>query len=145
MNSAQRASVWLSLALVACGGPRLLTVPTGPQPAKAAPVKVDYPPPPAKIEEIRIARSSGSRCVWRDGYWDWTGERWEWQDGRAVLPAKGCLYAEGKLQWTTDSLSFYRPAWYPDPAQNPAAKTCTEVGCLPVAGSANPENPAPSP
>jgi hypothetical protein len=133
MTRAQLASVALSLLLAGCGGPKLVTVPTGPQPGQAAPVKVDYPPPPAKIEEIRIAQKSGGRCVWRDGYWDWSGGRWEWQDGRAVLPVKGCLYAEGKLLWTTDSLSFYRPAWYPDPALKPAVKICTEVACLPPA------------
>jgi hypothetical protein len=135
MNRAQLASVTLSLLLAACGGPRLSTVPSGPQPAQAAPVKVDYPPPPAKIEEIRIARKSGGSCVWRDGYWDFAGGRWEWQDGRAVLPVKGCLYAEGKLLWTIGSLSFYRPGWYPDPALKPATKTCTEIACVPPANA----------
>ena len=122
----------LALLLSACGGPKLLTVPTGPRPSQVAPIKVDYPPPPAKIEEIRIAQKSGGSCVWRDGYWDWAGGRWEWQDGRAVLPVSGCLYAEGKLLWTTDSLSFYRPAWYPDPAFKPAPKNCSEIACVPV-------------
>lgn len=131
----------LSLA-AACGGPHLVTVPSGPQPAQARPIKVDYPPPPAKIEEIRIAKGSGGRCVWRDGYWDWSGGRWEWQDGRAVLAPNGCLFAQPKLLWTTDSLSFYRPAWYPDPKLSPAPKTCTEVACLPPPGSANSETPA---
>lgn len=145
MSQARRACVWLSVLLTACGSPRLVTVPTGPQPAQAKPIKVDYPPPPAKIEEIRIAKGSGGSCVWRDGYWDWSGGRWEWQDGRAVLPAKGCLYAESKLRWTTDLLSFYRPAWYPDPALKPAPKACPELACLPAAGSESPETPAPSP
>jgi YXWGXW repeat-containing protein len=135
MSRARLASAALSLLLAACGRPQLVTVPTGPQPAQAAPVKVDYPPPPAKIEEIRIAQKSGGSCIWRDGYWDWAGGRWEWQDGRAVLPVKGCLYAEGKLQWTTASLSFYRPTWYPDPSLKPAADTCTEIACLPPARS----------
>lgn len=143
MSAARLASVALSLVLSACGGPRLITVPTGPQPVQAAKVVVDYPPPPAKVEEIRIAGSSGGACVWRDGFWDWTGGRWEWQDGRAVLPQKGCLYAQAKLLWTTDSLSFYRPAWYPDPALSPAPKTCTEVACVPTAGSASPDAPSP--
>jgi len=137
---------WLSLGaslLAACGGPRLVTVPSGPPPATATPIKVDYPPPAAKIEEIPIAKRSGGPCIWRDGYWDWTGRRWEWQDGRAVVPAKGCLFAETKLLWTTDSLSFYRPAWYPDPAQSPPPKTCMEVACLPPAGSALPASTAP--
>ncbi|MEI9950427.1 MAG: YXWGXW repeat-containing protein [Pseudomonadota bacterium] len=145
MTYVRLASAGLSLLAAACGGPRLVTVPTGPQPAQAAPIKVDYPPPPAKIEEIAIARRSGGSCVWRDGYWDWTGGRWEWQDGRAVVPAKGCLFAETKLLWTADSLSFYRPAWYPDPTSRPAPQTCTEVACLPKAGAASPETPAPSP
>jgi YXWGXW repeat-containing protein len=142
---ARLASVGLSALALACGGPKLFTVPSGPQPAQATPIKVDYPPPPAKIEEIPIARGSGGKCIWRDGYWDWTGGRWEWQDGHAVLPAQGCLYAPTKLVWTTDSLSFYRPAWYPDPALRPAPKSCTETVCLPSSGPADTSNPAPSP
>ncbi len=121
----------------ACGGPHLITVPSGPQPAQAAPVSVDYPPPPAKIEEIALSQRSNNPCVWRDGYWDWTGRRWEWQAGRAVLAPAGCHFAEPKRQWTTESLTFYRPAWYPDPAQTPAPKSCTEVACTPALGSAN--------
>src|SRR6478735_7485297 len=145
MSCRRLESTLLACALAGCAGPHLVTVPTGPQPTQAAPIKVDYPPPPAKIEEIRIAHGSASGCVWRDGYWDWTGGRWEWQDGRPVLPLKGCLYAEAKLVWSTDSLSFYRPAWYPDPAQKPAPKTCTEIACLPLtgAGAPTPETPAP--
>ena len=143
MSRARRASCGVCLLLLGCGSPRLATVPTGPQPVKATPMRVDYPPPPAKVEEIPIARGSAGSCVWRDGYWDWTGGRWDWQDGRAVLPAKGCLFAEPKLRWTADSLTFYRPAWYPDPALNPAPKVCTEIACIPKGGSANPETPAP--
>jgi hypothetical protein len=136
-------SAVLFLLAVACGGPRLVTVPTGPQPAAAVPIQVDYPPPPAKVEEIRIAQGSNGPCVWRDGFWDWTGGRWLWQDGRAVLPAAGCVFAQGKLLWTTDSLSFYRPAWYPDPAQRPAPKTCTEVACVPRPTSTSSTTAAP--
>ena len=98
---------------------------------------VDFPPPPAKIEEIPLAQGSRSPCIWRDGYWDWTGRRWEWQAGRALIPPPGCRFAEPKLQWTTETLTFYRPAWYPDPAQAPAPKACVEVACIPAAGSAN--------
>ena len=138
--SRARSRRWPSAALLllgACGGPRLVTVPSGPQPAQAKPVSVDFPPPPAKIEEIPLAERARNACVWRDGYWDWTGRRWEWQAGRAVLAPAGCLFAEPKLQWSTESLSFYRPAWYPDPTKTPAPKACTEVACIPAAGSAN--------
>ena len=145
MSYARRASTALALLAVACGGPRLVTVPIGPQPARAARIAVDYPPPPAQIEEIAIAAGSGGKCVWRDGYWDWIGARWEWQSGRPVLPVQGCLYAEAKLQWTTDSLSFYRPAWYPDPTLRPAPKACIEIACVPKPISTQPETQAPPP
>ncbi len=121
--------------LAACGAPRLSTVPSGPQPANAQPVRVDFPPPSAKIEEIGLSPRSGNPCVWRDGFWDWTGRRWEWQAGRAVLPAAGCRYAEAKLVWTSESLSFYRPAWYPDPGVRPVPKSCAEIACIPAASS----------
>jgi hypothetical protein len=131
----------VSLTLVACGGSHLVTVPSGPQPPKAQPISVDFPPPPAKIEEIPLSHRSGNQCVWRDGFWDWTGRRWEWQAGRAVLVPAGCRFAEAKLVWTTDSLSFYRPAWYPDPAETKVAKGCPEVACIPPTGSASAESP----
>ena len=130
-----------SLALAACGGAHLVTVPSGPQPSKAHPVSVDFPPPPAKIEEIPLSHRSGNKCVWRDGFWDWTGRRWEWQAGRAVLAPAGCRFADAKLEWTTDSLSFYRPAWYPDPPETKVAKACLEIACIPEASRANAESP----
>ncbi len=135
---ASALAVLLAL-LGACKGVHLVTVPSGPQPLQAQAIKVDFPPPPAKIEEIPLSQRSGNRCVWRDGFWDWTGRRWEWQSGRAVLSPPGCRFADAKLEWTTDSLSFYRPAWYPDPAQKPAPKSCVEVACIPAAGSATSE------
>jgi len=121
----------LTLLSSACAA-ALVTVPTGPQPAKATATIVDYPPPPARVEEIPLGKHSGNRCVWRDGFWDWTGRRWEWQVGHAVIPPPGCYFAEGKLHWSTDSLSFYRPAWYPDPQETPPPKSCTEVDCIPA-------------
>lgn len=121
----------------ACGVPHLVTVPSGPQPASAQPVRVDFPPPPAKVEEIPVSSGGKGACVWRDGYWDWTGRRWDWQTGRAVLAPAGCRYAEPKLEWTTDSLSFYRPAWYPDAASKPS-KACVEVACIPPVNGAAP-------
>lgn len=130
----------LIVASGACGAPALLTVPRGPQPRAARPIAVDYPPPPARIEEIPLSHRSANSCVWRDGYWDWTGRNWEWQEGRAVLVPAGCRFAEAKLTWTRDFLSFFRPAWYPDPAQTPPPKTCTEIACIPAS---NPTRPVP--
>ena len=130
-----RALPALCAFAAACATPLLVTAPSGPPPAKAQPISVAFPPPPAKIEEIPLSHGSSNPCVWRDGYWDWTGRRWEWQAGRAVLPAAGCLFAQPKLSWSTDSLSFYRPAWYPDPAHTPPPKSCVEVACIPAASS----------
>jgi len=138
--SRARSLALACLLISACGGARLVTVPRGPGPAHGALVSVDYPPPPAKIEEVVLARHGGARCVWRDGFWDWTGRRWEWQSGHAVLSPPGCLFARAKLEWGADSLSFYRPAWYPDPAQSPLRKTCPELACIPTAYSGTPES-----
>ncbi len=128
------SSLALSLLVCACGG-ALTTVPTGAQPPQAAVIAVDYPPPPARAEEIPLAKRSGGRCVWRDGFWDWTGRRWEWQSGHAVIPPAGCYFAQAKLHWSADSLSFYRPAWYPDAHEARPPKSCPEVECVPAASA----------
>ena len=64
MARATRRLLLVPLAVTACGGVHLVTVPSGPQPLKAQPVSVDFPPPPARIEEIPLAKKSGNRCVW---------------------------------------------------------------------------------
>jgi hypothetical protein len=132
-------TAWLLLS--ACGGARLATVPSGPQPERAQPVSVDFPPPPAKIEEIPLSHRARNRCLWRDGFWDWTGQRWEWQAGRAVIAPAGCFFSEAKLEWTTDSLSFYRPAWYPDATRTPVASVCLEIACIPAARGVSSDSP----
>ncbi len=139
MTRAARGAAAAALLIAGCASSRLVTVPRGAQPAQAKAVSVDFPPPPAKIEEIALSHRSTNRCVWRDGFWDWTGRRWEWQTGRAVLSPTGCYFAEAKLEWGTDSLSFYRPAWYPDSAEPKAPKVCLEVACLPPSGGARAE------
>ncbi len=135
MMRAARGITAASLWVAGCASNQLVTVPRGPQPEQAKAVSVDFPPPPAKIEEIPLSHRAHNRCVWRDGFWDWTGRRWEWQVGHAVLSPEGCYFAQAKLEWGTDSLSFQRPAWYPDAAEPKPPKVCLEVVCLPPVGT----------
>lgn len=75
---------------------------------------VDYPPPPAEIESI--PSDPGAPCVWQDGYYAWTGRRWEWTHGKWVHAADGCYYVEPRLLYPeTDGkqiLLYAPPGWY---------------------------------
>jgi hypothetical protein len=131
-----RIRLLLGFLVTACGG-TLLTVPSSPQPLTAPAISVDYPPPPAKIEEIPVGHHASKGCVWRDGYWDWTGRRWEWQAGHAVIPPAGCYFARPKLEWTAQTLSFFRPAWYAAAGSN--VKSCNETLCPAITPTQAPE------
>jgi hypothetical protein len=107
----------------ACGSGGLASVPTGKhrhEPGQL--VEVDYPPPPAKVEEIDPAPDP--QCRWVDGYFTWVARGWEWIHGGWVRPPKGCYYAPQILMvWlSTDRggvLYYGRPRWYPLSAQQP--------------------------
>ncbi len=104
----------LLLGMTACStGLRL--PPTGPPPATATPVVVDYPPPPAQVEKIE--RDPGKPCVWVDGTYAWVGRHWEWVPGRWVTPLPGCYYRPPQLVWAPSAqgpstLYFFLPKWY---------------------------------
>ena len=104
-----------AMLLLACASTEVRTVPTGPHPSVAKPIEVDYPPPPAKVEEVTTPPRPS--CAWRDGYWDWVGRRWDWVPGVWVVPPPGCYYAPHVgLVWLPEhqgSRLFYtQPRWY---------------------------------
>ena len=99
----------LCLLLVACGS-RAIEAPTGAHPANDA-VVVPYPPPPAKVEELPL--QPAPRCVWTDGFWEFS-DRWEWQAGEWVVPAPHCRLAPVELRRRGGQLWYARPRWYPD-------------------------------
>ena len=99
-----------------CGSGGLRTVPTGERPQdRTNLVPVEFPPPPAKVEETGVAPSPD--CAWQDGHWSWLGRRWEWVEGAWVVPPSGCYYAnEVIMVWvSSDSggvLYYGKPQWY---------------------------------
>lgn len=104
------------LVVSGCGGGGLRTVPTGEHPSDATDLTiVDFPPPPAKVEET--GRAPRSECAWQDGHWSWVGRRWEWIDGAWVIPPSGCYYAPAVIMvWVSSdrgALLYYgTPRWY---------------------------------
>ena len=118
--------------LVACGSSPLRTVPTGEHPTDAAELTIaDYPPPPAKIELPGLPPVDDPQCGWVDGYWAWSGRRWEWVAGAWVLPPAGCYYANRIIMvWVAaeqGSVLYYgQPRWYrrePQASQSRRAAT----------------------
>lgn len=75
---------------------------------------VDYPPPPARVENV--GRDPGAPCVWQDGYWTWSGRRWEWTSGKWVRPPEACYYVEPRLLYPQTEgqqvLLYAPPAWF---------------------------------
>lgn len=109
----------LALALLsgACSS-SLPAPPRGAHPANAAMVDVvEYPPPPAQSEVVPPAPDN-PRCVWLDGHWDWLGGRWQWIRGAWIVAPDGCFFAPPSLYWLGSGLSFLRPHWYPNNAED---------------------------
>jgi hypothetical protein len=104
---------------LACGG-GLALAPTGPHPIGAQEfVEVEYPPPPAQIEELAEELEGHSECLWIDGHYRWSG-RWVWIPGRWVVPPEDCYYAPTVVAWSRTrepKLYYSPPRWYRDDAE----------------------------
>ena len=106
----------LASALCAACGSSTQLAPTGQHPPHVQEfVEVEYPPPPAQIEEIPEAIESAPECVWVEGYYAWEERRYAWHPGQWVLPAEGCYYAPPVLAWSRvgePRLYYTPPRWY---------------------------------
>lgn len=113
-------SVALTL-LVACGGRVEPARPVG-----SEFIEVDYPPPPAQIEEIDERLPGRPDCRWMDGHYAWRGRRWEWVPGRWVVPPAGCAWAPGTLTWsnTVPARLYYTPPYWYATNSNANQRTC---------------------
>ena len=109
----------LAALAVACGSSTPLP-PTGPHPPHVQEfVQVDFPPPPAQIEEIPEHVANAPECVWVDGYYAWEERRFTWHPGQWVLPADGGYYAPAITAWSRvgePRLYYTPPRWYRDDA-----------------------------
>ena len=135
MTHAIRFSVVAAL-LAACGSSTHLA-PKGPHPPHVQEfVLIEYPPPPAQIEEIPEAIEAAPECVWVDGYYAWEERRFAWHPGQWVLPTEGCYYAPAVTAWSRAGeprLYYTPPRWYRDDALGmsgqaafcPVPRTCT--------------------
>jgi hypothetical protein len=122
-------------SFVACGSSTQLA-PKGPHPPHVQEFQlVEFPPPPAQIEEIPEAIESAPDCVWVDGYYAWEERRFAWHPGQWVLPTEGCYYAPPVTAWSRvgePRLYYTPPRWYHDDALGrsgpdalcPVPKTC---------------------
>ena len=103
--------------LGACGS-GLRTVPRGPTSRNLPWIVVDYPPPPAEVEQI--PPDPGKPCDWLDGHWEWLGRRWQWVDGKWVVPPSGCHYVDPWMSWVPahdgNELHYWLPRWLPNVA-----------------------------
>lgn len=107
-------SVVALCALPSCGS-ELRRAQLGSHPVTGSdPDIVDFPPPPAEVEEI--PPDPGPPCVWVDGRWEYVGRRWEWQAGAWVNPRAECYYATPVMVWlpsaATGELYYLQGRWY---------------------------------
>ncbi|NKE68365.1 hypothetical protein RAMLITH_21335 [Ramlibacter sp. RBP-2] len=66
-----------------------------PAPARKAPAEVAVDvPPPSGTWEPSPAPANGH--VWSAGYYDWTGDRYQWKPGEWVLAKEGMEYRQRK-------------------------------------------------
>jgi len=96
----RRLGVGIGLALtiagglLACGASRLPAPAYVGQPTEAL-AQVDYPPPPARVEQV--PETPKDDAVWVDGEWTWQGRRWAWKQGRWLLPPANAKFSP----WTS--------------------------------------------
>ena len=111
------------MALLACGSPAPAARPVG-----SEFIEVEYPPPPARIEELTEKLPGRPDCTWIDGHYAWLGRRWEWVPGLWVVPPPSCARAPATLTWMRrdpPQLYYTPPYWYPTDATSPVkARTC---------------------
>ena len=92
-------------ALTACSG-RVPHPPYASHPTSAL-VEVDYPPPPARVEQV--TEQPGKNAVWLNGEWSWTGRRWAWKEGGWVVVPEGAAYAKLTIVRRDDGKLFFAP------------------------------------
>ncbi len=70
------------------------TVTTGPARTVGREVLVTEAPPPVRVETRTVAPGPG--YVWTNGYWRWTGARYEWVPGSWIVrPRTTAVWMEG--------------------------------------------------
>ncbi len=121
----------VAVGIAGCRGNAIPRPPLGPhRPGLEDVEQVDYPPPPAHVEEVDNQVRRDDDCVWVDGTWRWNGRRWAWEAGGWVQPPPGCYYAPAESFWQPSpngpAILFHRNAlWYPDfSATGSAASPC---------------------
>lgn len=98
---------------------------------------VEFPPPPAQVEEISKGIPGRSDCVWVDGYYAWQEGRWVWLPGYWAEPIGGCYYAPAVAAWSRGGeprLYYTPPRWYREDALSRAgaAASCPSPrACVP--------------
>lgn len=99
---------------LACGSSNIAVV-SHPQPAFAAAEPVTVMPPPAQVEHIE-GTPPAPGCLWADGQWVWTAQRWDWRPGGWIRPPEGCQYSGPTTIWSLSGgsavLSHRAGRWY---------------------------------
>lgn len=107
-----------ALAVIGCSSSLRLPKTGNPPTIDPTFAPVGYPPPPAEVESV--PPDPGPPCVWQDGYFTWSGRRWEWKRGSWVHAADGCYYVEPRLLYPETEgeppLLYAPPGWYRETA-----------------------------
>jgi hypothetical protein len=118
---------WLGLAFIAACG----RAPEAARPVAEEFVEVEYPPPPAQIEEREPNLAGRPDCSWLDGHYEWRGRRWQWQAGKWIVAPRSCAYAPPTVSFgrpPNARLYYTPPRWYPLSGKGPCDAV---VACIP--------------
>lgn len=109
----------LLVASLVSGAGCSATAPAPPLAAKAGGdfVRVPYPPPPARPEQITDQPRPDT--VWLDGEWRWQGTRWAWVYGRWVAPEPGARYAPWRTRRRPSGQLEHAPSHWVDAEGHP--------------------------
>jgi hypothetical protein len=109
-----------ALFAVACGGTKVVVVPSaaGPAPSNlvaAAPAQVvvtTVPATPALPEDVVAGSSPGADYVWVRGYYKWLGDHYVWVPGTYVrVPRPSAVWVPGQWQTTSGGYTWVPGHW----------------------------------
>src|SRR5438132_10547917 len=123
-------TVAAALPLAAACGSKLPHPPYATHPSSAL-TEVEFPPPPAHVEQVPARPAADAHAVWLDGEWTWHNGKWSWKSGRWIVPPPDAAYSPWTSVRGPTGIVYYAPGTWRDVH----GATVQEPSALAIAGA----------